>query len=144
MVVTVDPTQAVRYGIWRMLRADADLMSVAADVVDDEPDRRNYPLVIVPDPISIPENTHDNPGRQVTVRVHTWTRGHVRAENTRDENTIGARIVALLDHQHQALDPYVEGHTVWMVRHQETRHVPEADRSMRHRIDRVSVWTSQE
>lgn len=142
--ITTDPTQAVQQAVWETLRSDAQVMSYVTDVLDAEPDAHNYPDIVVPDPISIPNNTHDNPGRQITIRIHTRVRGDVRDRNQRIENLIGGRIIALFDHQHSTLDALVEGHTVWMVHHEEGRMVPEKDRSVRHRIDRVTIWTSQD
>src|SRR3546814_8641563 len=60
-----------------------------------------------------------------------------------DLNLIGARIVALLDHGHATLDPFVTGATVWMAHHLESRKRPDADRTVRRRMDRVDIWTSQ-
>src|SRR3546814_15304357 len=60
-----------------------------------------------------------------------------------DLNLIGARIVALLDHGHATLDPFVTGATVWMAHHLESRKMPDADRTVRRRMDRVDIWTSQ-
>jgi hypothetical protein len=49
----------------------------------------------------------------------------------------------LLDRgQHLAFDPYVEDHTVWMIRHIESRKMNEMDRSVRHRVDTVDIWVS--
>jgi hypothetical protein len=142
--VTVDPAQEMQTAIWEILRSDAQIMTYVTDVLDADPDQHNYPDIVVPDPISIPNNTHDSVGRKITVRIHTRVRGDVRDRNQRIENIIGGRIIAILDHQHRVLDTFVDGHKVWMVHHEEGRQVPEKDRSVRHRIDRISVWTSQD
>jgi hypothetical protein len=119
-------------------------MQTVRNVLDEMPEltSSNYPFVVVPEVSSVPDGTHDDPGRQITATIHTFTRGDVRDRNVRPENIIGARLIALLDHGHKNLDPFVAGHRVWMIRHEQSRKVPEGDRSVRHRIDRVSIWTS--
>lgn len=143
-MTTVDPAQAVQTGLWSLLRADPVIMQTVRDVLDEMPElnARQYPFVAIPDPSSVPDGTHDDPGRHVTARIHTLVQGDVRARNTRPENTIGARLVALLDHGHMALDPHVIGHKVWMVHHTESRKLNELDRSVRHRVDVVDIWVS--
>lgn len=143
-MVTVDPVQAVQKGLWSLLRADPAIMQTVRDVLDEVPElnARQYPFIAIPDPSSIPDGTHDDPGRRVTARIHTFVQGDVRARNTRPENTIGARITALLDHQHAALNTHVADHTVWMVHHTEARKINDQDRSVRHRVDIVDIWVS--
>lgn len=143
-MVTTDPAQAVQTGLWSLLRADPAVMQTVRDVLDEIPElnARQYPFIAIPDPVSVPDGTHDDPGRRVTARIHTYVQGDVRARNTRPENTVGARIMALLDHQHTALDAHVAGHAVWMVRHIESRKVNDQDRSVRHRVDVVDIWIS--
>lgn len=141
---TVDPGNAVQHAVWQLLRSDPEIVSYVTDVLDAEPDSHNYPDIVVPDPVSVPNNSHDKVGREITLRIHTRVLGDVRARNHRLDNVIGARIVALFDHQHAALDTMVAGHKVWMVHHEEGRLVPEKDRSLRHRIDRVRIWTTQD
>lgn len=144
-MTTLDPTEAVQVGLWSLLRSDPAIMQTVRDVLDEMPEQtaRDYPFVVVPELSSSPDGTHDDPARVCRARIHTYARGDVRARNSRPENTVGARIVALLDHGHRNLDPHVTGHNIWMVRHIETRKVPDGDRSVRHRLDVVDIWTSQ-
>lgn len=120
------------------------MMQTVRDVLDEMPElnSRQYPFVAIPDLTSEPDGTHDDPGRRVRARIHTYARGDVRDRNSRPENTVGARIMALLDHGHKTLDPHVTGHTIWMVRHVESRKVNDLDRTVRHRVDVVDIWTS--
>jgi hypothetical protein len=145
-MTTIDPTEAVQRGVLDLLRSDPQINRLISSVLDEMPEKKSaaYPFLAVPDLTSVPDGTHDDPGYRVTVRIHTFVRGDVRERNTRVDNEVGARIIALLDHGHRTLDPFVQGHSVWMIRHEEARKVavPE-DRTVRHRIDRVSVWTSQ-
>lgn len=143
-MTTLDPAQAVQTGLWELLRNDSQLMQRVRNVLDEMPEltSANYPVVVIPEVSSVPDGTHDDPGRLITATIHTFTKGDVRERNVRPENVIGARIIALLDHGNENLDPFVVGHRVWMIRHEQSRKVPEGDRSVRHRVDRVSIWTS--
>lgn len=144
-VTTVDPGLAVQTGLRHMFQSDPEITQYVTGVLDEMPDvnARQYPFIVIPDVISVPDGTHDDPGRMVTARIQTLVRGDVDVSATRLDYLIGARIMALLDHQHAALDPFVTGSTVWMVRHVESRKMPDADRSVRRRMDRVDIWTSQ-
>lgn len=141
-MTTLDPVQAVQTGVQQLMRNDPTIMQLVTDVLDEEPDTRNFPYITVPDPESIPDGTHDDPGRRIELRIHTYARGDVRPRNYRVDNQVGARIVTLFDHQHAALDPFVAGHSVWMIRHVSARKMPDRDRSIRHRMDRIRVWTT--
>ena len=144
-MTTTDPTEAVQAGLWSLLRSDPAIMQTVRDVLDEMPDEksRQYPFVVIPDLSSLPDGTHDDPARVCRARIHTYARGDVRDRNSRPENVVGARIVSLLDHGHATLDPHVTGHTIWMVRHIESRKMNDLDRSVRHRLDVVDIWTSQ-
>lgn len=145
VAAVVDSAEPVQVGIWTLLGSDAQLRALGVtDVYDHDPEPRPYPYVSVPDAMSTPDSTHDRHGRAVTVRVHTWARGWLRERNERPANAIGARVVALLDHQHEALDAVVAGHEVWMIRHEQTRHIPDPDREIRHRVDQFRINTSQD
>ena len=143
-MTTTDPAEAVQSGLWSLLKSDAELMQTVRDVLDEMPEvnSRQYPFVVIPEMQSVPDGTHDDPGRRVRARIHTYARGDVRGRNSRPENSIGSRILFLLDHGHRVLDPHVTGHTIWMVRHVESRKVPDADRSVRHRVDVVDIWAT--
>jgi len=143
-MATIDPTQAVQTGIANLLRSDSETMQYVSVVLDEIPElnARQYPFIAIPDLTSVFDGTHDDPGRRVTARIHTYVRGDVRDGNSRLDNNIGARIMALLDRAHNTLDPFVEGHTVWMTRHRESRKVNDQDRSVRHRVDTVDIWTT--
>lgn len=143
-MTTLDPQDAVQYGLWELLRSDGQVMALVDGVYDAEPElnARQYPYISIPDLESVPDGTHDDPGRRITARIHTRVKGDVRGQNTRVDNKVGSRIVSLLDHGHATLNPYVAGHKVWMVRHVSSRTVDEDRRSVRHRVDRVNIWTS--
>src|SRR3546814_19691453 len=76
------------------------------------------------------------------MRISDWSSDVCSSDLVNDpssqvHNLIGARIVALLDHGHATLDPFVTGATVWMAHHLESRKMPDADRTVRRRMDRV-------
>lgn len=144
-MTTLDPTLAVQIGLRNLFLSDPEIQQYITGVLDEVPDvaARQYPFIVIPDLMSIPDGTHDDPGRAVTARIQTLVRGDVDNPDARLDHLIGARIVTLLDHKHATLDPFVTGYTVWMVRHMESRKIPDADRSVRRRLDRVDIWTSQ-
>jgi len=144
-MTTVDPSGAVQVGLAALFMSDPEITQYVTGVLDEVPDlaARQYPFIVIPDLMSVPDGTHDDPGRMVTARIQTFVRGDMDVPATRLDHLIGARIVALLDHGHATLDPFVTGANVWMVRHVESRKMPDADRSVRRRMDRVDIFTSQ-
>lgn len=143
-MTTMDPHEAVQYGLWKLLRADAQIMALVDEVLDAEPElnARRYPYISVPDMESVPFGTHDDPGRRITARIHTRVKGDVRGQNTRVDNRVGERIMELLDHGHAVLNPYVPDYRVWMIHHKMARTVDEDQRTVRHRVDRLDIYTS--
>lgn len=144
-MVTIDPAMAVQNGLRDLFLSDSEIQQYITGVLDEVPDAaaRQYPFIVIPDLMSVPDGTHDDPGRRVTARIQTLARGDVTDQNASLHNLIGARIVALLDHGHATLNPFVTGSTVWMIHHLESRKMPDADRTVRRRMDRVDIWTSQ-
>ncbi|MEU4386575.1 hypothetical protein [Promicromonospora sp. NPDC023805] len=144
-MTTIDPAGAVQVGLRDLFQSDPEIQQYISGVLDEVPDvaARQYPFIVIPDLTSVPDGTHDDPGRKVTARIQTLARGDVDVQEARLDNLIGARIVALLDHGHKTLDPFVKGATIWMVRHVESRKMPDADRTVRRRLDRVDIFTSQ-
>lgn len=144
-MVTIDPAYGVQNGLRDLFMSDPEIQQYVTGVLDEVPDvaARQYPFIVIPDLTSIPDGTHDDPGRRITARIQVLARGDVNDPSSQVHNLIGARIVALLDHGHATLDPFVTGSTVWMVQHLESRKMPDNDRSVRRRMDRVDIWTSQ-
>jgi hypothetical protein len=142
-VATVDPTDAVQVGIRAVLLADAALVALLADaesVWDEPPEEALFPYVHIGEVTSISDGTHSAQGRQVVPTIHTWA----KARSARPVNEIGARVVAVLDLQEAALDAAVTGVTVWMVLHEFSQTLRDPDRTIRHRIDRFRIYTSQD
>ena len=140
-MTTSDPADAVQVGIRAVLLGDAQLQVLIGErVYDEPPEDLPFPYVHIGEVTQIPDGTHDRPGRQVAATIHTWA----KARSARPVNQIGARIVALLDNGETAVDAATTGHTVWMVKHEFSQTLRDPDRSIRHRIDRVRVYTSQD
>lgn len=140
---TIDPCEAVQVGIRAVLLGDAQLVAMLSDdqsVWDEPPEDEGYPYVHIGEVTSIIDGTHSGQGRQVVETIHSWARSRTAAL----VNEIGARVVAALDLQHVALDAAVSGVTVWMVRHEFSQTMRDPDRTIRHRIDRFRIYTSQE
>lgn len=139
---TVDPVQAVQIGIRAVLLGDATLTGIIGprSVWDEPPEDEEMPYVHIGEQTSIPDGTHGGQGRQVASTLHSWA----KARSAASVNSIGERLVALLDHQHGALDAATSGVTVWMVRHEFSQTLRDPDRTIRHRMDRFRIYTTQE
>lgn len=135
-----DPADAVQVGLFTLLDSDVTMSDLTTGIFDDVPEGQPHPYVVIGEALSTPANVHGRHGRQVVSTLHTWT----RARSHRPGNQIGARLVALLAQGHAALDPLVDGHSVWMVNHEFHQVLRDPDREIRHRIDRVRIWTSQD
>lgn len=139
---TIDPVQDVQIGIRAVLLGDTVLTNIigARSVWDEPPEDEEMPYVHIGESTSIPDGSHGGQGRQVAATLHSWA----KARSASAVNSIGERLVALLDHQHGALDAVTDGVTVWMVRHEFSQTLRDPNREIRHRIDRFRIYTSQE
>jgi hypothetical protein len=138
--VTIDPSTALQAGVYQLLTADATLMGLVNAVVDEPAEDEDLDYVVVGSrKLSVPDNVHGGNGRRNSVTVDTWT----RARSSIPGDTIGARIVELLDHQHAALDALVVGHQVWKCRWQQSQSLDDPEREIRHRIDLFDIYTAQ-
>lgn len=139
---TIDPVQAVQVGIRAVLLGDATLTDIIGprSVWDEPPEDESMPYVHIGESTSIPDGSHGGQGRQVAATLHSWA----KARSANAVNSIGVRLVALLDHQHAALDAATSGVTVWMVRHEFSQTMRDPNREIRHRIDRFRIYTTQE
>jgi hypothetical protein len=138
---TVDPLDAVQIGIRAVLLASVPLVAIIGSdgVWDEPPEDEPFPYVHIGESTSIPDGTHSGQGRQVAATLHSWA----RARSARKVNQIGALVVAALDLQEATLNAATPGVTVWMVRHEFSQTLRDPDRTIRHRIDRVRIYTSQ-
>lgn len=138
---TVDPVQAVQVGLRALLLAQAPLTEIIGSngVWDEPPEDGPFPYVHIGEATSIVDGTHSGQGRQVSETLHSWG----KARSAKAVNEIGALLVATLDLQAAALDAVTSGVTVWMVHHEFSQTLRDPDRTIRHRIDRFRIYTSQ-
>lgn len=136
----VDPSEALQVGLYALLTADAPLMALAA-VFDEPPE--NHPgdyVILGPRKSSVPDDVHGGSGRQTVITTDTWT----RARSSIPGDRIGARLVALIAHQHAAIDALVVGHKVWKARWESSQSVDDPERALRRRTDQFRIHTAQE
>jgi hypothetical protein len=142
IIPTIDPLDAVQVGLRTLLLGDAALTALIGEssVWDEPPEDEDFPYVHIGEATSILDGTHSGQGRQVAETLHSWD----KARTARSVNRIGARLVAVLDLQAEAFDAVTSGVTVWMIRHEFSQTLRDPDRTIRHRIDRFRIYTSQE
>src|SRR3546814_11387028 len=126
-MTTVDPAYAVQNGLRDLFMSDPEIQQYVTGVLDEVPDvaARQYPFIVIPDLMSVPDGTHDDPGRRITARIQVLARGDVNDPSSQVHNLIGPRILPLLDHRHATLDPFVTGPTDWMAPPLATRQIPD-------------------
>lgn len=135
-----DPSSALQAGIYALLTGDAELTGLAG-VFDEVPEDHGGDYVVIgPRKTSIPDDVHGSHGRENVLTVDIWT----RARSSIPGDRIGGRIVELLSHQHQTLDPLVAGHTVWRIRWESSQSVDDPERELRRRTDQFRISTAQE
>jgi hypothetical protein len=142
-VTSRDPSLPLQAGLYALLTADAELMDLDGfdGVFDEAPEGAAGDYVVLgPRTSSTPDNVHGSHGRQSVITLETWT----RARSTRPGSVIAARLVELLDHQQEALDPLVDGHTVWALRWEQHQSVIDPERGLRRRTDLFRISTAQE
>jgi hypothetical protein len=137
-MTAIDPTDAIQYGLYGRLAGDPTLTALAA-VYEDVPEDAEPAWVIIGETLTAPDGVHGTEGRQTAATIHSWA----RQNGFKAVNDIGARIVALLWHQHGALDALVAGHTVWKIDHEFSQTLKDPEPRLRHRVDRFRIWTFQ-
>src|SRR3546814_6943690 len=67
-MTTVDPAYAVQNGLRDLFMSDPEIQQYVTGVLDEVPDvaARQYPFIVIPDLMSVPDGTHDDPGRRIT------------------------------------------------------------------------------
>jgi hypothetical protein len=132
------PIHPVQTAIYQRLKADPVLAGMVTGVYDYVPEGTAYPYVRIGDHLSIPDNTHDTYGREITTTIHIWTRSRGNAQG----QAIAARIGELLDHRPR--DLAVAGHRVVSIRQEFDQVLPDPDPEVRHHIVRFRIQTEQE
>lgn len=131
------PIHLVQTAIYQRLKADPVLAGMVTGVYDYVPEGTAYPYVRIGDHLSIPDNTHDTYGREITTTIHVWTRSRGNAQG----QAIAARIGELLDHRPR--DLAVSGHRVVSIRQEFDQVLPDPDPEVRHHILRFRIQTVQ-
>ena len=131
------PIHPVQTAIYQRLKADPVLAGMVTGVYDYVPEGTAYPYVRIGDHLSIPDNTHDTYGREITTTIHIWTRSRGNAQG----QAIAARIGELLDHRPR--DLAVAGHRVVSIRQEFDQVLPDPDPEVRHHILRFRIQTVQ-
>jgi len=132
------PIHPVQTAIYQRLKADPVLAGMVTGVYDYVPEGTAYPYVRIGDHLSIPDNTHDTYGREITTTIHIWTRSRGNAQG----QAIAARIGELLDHRPR--DLVASGHRVVSIRLEFDQVLPDPDPEVRHHILRFRIQTEQE
>jgi hypothetical protein len=138
--IASDPTDALQAGIFALLNGDTTLGALITGIYDGVPEDVEPAYVVIGEVAATPDGSHSAHGRQTSATIHTWT----RAQSFKTANDIGARVAALLTHQHAALDAQVSGHAVGIVAHEFSQNMVDAEPGIRHRVDRFRIYTSQE
>lgn len=139
-MTTVDAATAWQSGVYARLTGDAPFMTLVTGVFDRVKETAARPYVTIGDLVAVPDNVYGRAGFQITHTLHTWT----TAGSNGPGNAIAAAHLALLDKQHEALDTLVAGHRVWKIRHDLARSLGDPDPTVRHRVDRYVINTTQE
>lgn len=136
--VVDDPLNAVQKAFFDAASADTILMGLLPGGLYDEPPEsevRDY--LVLGDHLSLPDNTHDKFGREITQTFHIWT----RSRGTKRGGAIAARWNALFDHQKQALT--VPGHKIVIVRNEFQQALRDPDPQWRQTLIRYRINTEQ-
>jgi hypothetical protein len=129
------PLHPVQLAIHQRLTGDDILMNLVTGVFDQVPEDQPHPYVRIGEHLSVPDNTHDSFGREVTVTLHVWTRARGNATG----QAIADRVGVLLDHQPLT----VEGHRAVSVRQEFDQALRDPDPEVRHHVMRFRVTTTQ-
>lgn len=136
--VVDDPLNAVQEAFFTTARADTLLMSLLpGGVWDEPPERETRDYLVLGDHLSLPDNSHDKFGREITQTFHVWT----KSRGTKRGGAIAARWNALFDHQKGALT--VPGHRIVIVRNEFQQALRDPDPQWRQTLIRYRINTEQ-
>ncbi|MET9204118.1 DUF3168 domain-containing protein [Streptomyces bacillaris] len=137
MTTAPETTGPIQRAMHAVLTGDSVFTDLTAGVYDYLPEDVPYPFTSIGEFLETPDNSHDRFGRQAVGTLHTWDRyrGYARVQR------IGARIVALLDHQPLA----IEGlhHVATRFEFSQTLTDPTPPGDIRHLVQRFRVVTEQ-
>lgn len=124
---------AVQRAFYERLSEDLDV-----PVYDWAPEDAPYPYVVIGEATEMADNNHSNFGREMTLTLHVWTKGHEGFAPTLE---IVDAIQQSLDHQ---LDLDLVGHRVVTLRLDQVLTLRDPDPLIRHAPVRFRVQTEQE
>lgn len=107
------------------------------DVYDWVPEDVPYPYVVIGEATEMADNNHDSFGRELTITLHVWTRGHGGFDPALE---IVDQIQQALDHR---LDLGLTGHRLVTLRLDQTLTMRDPDPLIRHAPVRFRVQTEQ-
>ncbi|PJN31306.1 hypothetical protein CG717_16190 [Streptomyces sp. CB02613] len=137
MTTAPETTGPVQRALYAVLNGDGALGDLIAGIYDYLPEDVPYPFVQLGEATEVPSNAHDRFGRETVVTLHGWDqyRGYSRIQQ------VGARIVALLDHQPLTIEGL--DHVVTRFEFSQTLTDPEPPGDIRHLVQRFRVVTEQ-
>lgn len=127
----------VQAGIYSVLTGDAQLTALVGvdGVLDDVPEPKPYPYVVIGEAVETPDNVHGAFGSRVAATLHVWSehRGYSEALD------IAGHLMRLLDHQ----DVPIPDRGLIACRHEQTITMRDPDPDVRHVVVRFSFDTFQ-
>ncbi|MET9396281.1 DUF3168 domain-containing protein [Kitasatospora sp. NPDC002965] len=131
------PMGPVQAAVYAALTADEQLLALASGVYDYVPEGTAYPYVVIGEAIETPDNRLGGFGRQTVLTLHIWSqyRGHHQGQ------AVGARVMAVLDHQPLAIDGLDHVSTHYEMG--QTLTDPEPPGDIRHLVHRYRIKTEQ-
>jgi hypothetical protein len=133
-----DPLNAVQAAFFTTAKADVTLMGLLpGGVWDEPPEKETRDYLVLGDHLSLPDNTHDKYGREITQTFHVWT----KSRGTLRGGAIAKRWNALFDHQQDALE--VPGHKIVIVRNEFQQALRDPDPQWRQTLIRYRIHTEQ-
>lgn len=136
--VVDDPLNKVQAAFFVAARADAALMALLpGGVWDEAPERETRDYLVLGDHLSLPDNTHDKFGREITQTFHVWT----KSRGTQRGGAIAARWNALFDHQKDSI--VVAGHKIVIIRNEFQQALRDPDPQWRQTLIRYRINTVQ-
>jgi len=129
------PMGPIQTAIYALLNADGTLGAMIEGVFDEVLEGTNKPYVVIGEAYETAENSHDRKGRRTVITIHVWS-DH---QGFSEVNTIGNRIIDLLDHTSLT----VSGWTQIATRLDFSQTIRDPDPDIRHLPIRFEVTTEE-
>lgn len=136
--VVDDPLNAVQAAFFTAARLNGTLMAVLPGGVHDEvPESEQRDYLVLGDHLSLPDNSHDKFGREITQTFHIWT----KSRGTKRGGEIARRWNAVFDHQRGSLS--VPGHRIVIIRNEFQQALRDPNPEWRQTLMRFRIHTEQ-